>query len=262
MRTHPAPQSVLHYSYNFQYSRLPDMVDLFHDWQTVAADPALDQRLGTEIVLNPLGVRVSATWYGTEAELRQSGILDRLPAGSDPVVLRQESWDGSLAHLAMEEALHVPDAPGKFSSKSLGFTREDMLSRADIADLFGWLEEQRRTAGMWSIKFHAAGGTVSEVPAAATAYAHRDKVMFYQSHAACASGAQRGAKALVEDFHRKLLNMLPGAGGTYPGFVDPELRDAQRSYWGDNLPALEEIKGRWDPEDVFHNPQSVVSRAS
>jgi hypothetical protein len=45
--------------------------------------------------------------------------------------------------------------------------------------------------------------------------------------------------------------------GAYPGYVDLELVHPQKDYWRYNLPKLEEIKAKYDPRDVFHNPQSV-----
>jgi hypothetical protein len=44
---------------------------------------------------------------------------------------------------------------------------------------------------------------------------------------------------------------------TYAGYVDPTLQNPQEQYWGSNLPRLVEVKTKWDPSDVFHNPQSV-----
>ena len=37
----------------------------------------------------------------------------------------------------------------------------------------------------------------------------------------------------------------------------PRLDNAQAQYWGSNLPRLEQIKKAIDPNDIFHNPQSV-----
>ncbi|KAJ0144231.1 putative FAD-linked oxidoreductase YgaK [Colletotrichum tanaceti] len=264
MRTHPAPPAVLHFTRDFAYGHPKEVVDAFYDWQAVVADPGLDRRLGTEILLTPRGARVTSTWYGNETDLRQTGILDRLSAGGGgsggSVTLRRETWEGSLALLAAEESTHRPEKPGRLLSRSRGLGRRDLLSRAHVAALFDTLERLRHAAsGPWAVKFQAVGGAVSTGAAAAvstTAYAHRDDVVLYHSFAADAS--DKGVRDLLDGFHRALLNMAPGAEGTYPGFADPELRDPRRSYWGPNLAALEEIKGRWDPEDVFHNPQSVV----
>ncbi|GKT77489.1 FAD binding domain-containing protein [Colletotrichum tofieldiae] len=256
MKTHPAPPAVLHLSQEFVYNGLEEMVNVFHDWQAVVADPSLDHRFSTEIVLAPQVVRIMSAWYGKEAELRESGILNRLPEGGSKT-FRQESWDSSLEYFDSKESLHIPNKATKLHSKSLGFSRQDFFSKADIAAVFNILEKQRKATDTWSIKFQAVGGAISEVPTAGTAYAHRDKLMLYQSYSANAS---KEVKDLLNNFHRALLNAAPRSSGTYPGFADPELRDAQRSYWGANLPALQEIKAMWDPKNVFHNPQSVVSR--
>ncbi|GKT51043.1 FAD-linked oxidoreductase sorD [Colletotrichum spaethianum] len=257
MKTHPAPPAVLHFSQNFMYRNLEEMVDVFHDWQRVVANPALDHRFSTEIVLAPQVVRILSTWYGKKTDLHETGILNRLPVGGS-TTFHQERWDSSLNFLSTQESLHSPNMASKLHSKSLGFNRQDLLSKADIAAVFKQLEKQRKGTDTWSIRFQAVGGAISDVPTASTAYAHRDNVMLYQSYSAHAS---KKIKDLLDNFHRTLLNTAPGASGTYPGFADPELRDARRSYWGANLPALEEIKATWDPENIFQNPQSVVSRA-
>lgn len=94
MKTHPAPADVIHYTYHFQFSRLPELVDMFVAWQALAADAALDPRLGAEFYLWTGGATVSGTFYGSEAELRAAGILERLPRGRDAAALRRTSWDG------------------------------------------------------------------------------------------------------------------------------------------------------------------------
>ncbi|KAF6835989.1 berberine bridge enzyme [Colletotrichum musicola] len=255
MRTHAAPKEVHHYSYNYHFSTFAEMADAFRAWQKLATDPDLDNRLGTEFTLTPLGARLLATWYGTEEEIEDSGILDRLPAGKDGLAVSSETWESSSAKLTVEESRHIQTTPDRFLVKSLGFTLGNKLSNDDIEELFSWIQSQDQGASFWSIKFTAAGGAVADVPTAATAYAHRDKVMFYQSYTA---GCSKATRDLLEGFHRKVLDMVPGEkSSTYPGFADPELRDPQEAYWGSNLAALEEVKLTWDPKDVFHNPQSV-----
>jgi hypothetical protein len=43
----------------------------------------------------------------------------------------------------------------------------------------------------------------------------------------------------------------------YPGYVDPELAHPQQSFWGCNLPRLQQVKMALDPDNVFRNPQTV-----
>ncbi|KAI0011005.1 hypothetical protein F4779DRAFT_616074 [Xylariaceae sp. FL0662B] len=261
MKTHPVPKDVIHYSYNFQFSRLTQMVDVFEAWQNLVADPTLDPRLGTEFTLYPLGASVTATFYGSEEELKATGLLDRLPHGKDPVALRHETWDGSMRSHAVKEALYAADIPNRFFSKSLGFTRKDMISKANITELFKWVDEQPKGTYLWSIIFDATGGAVSKVPTDATAYAHRDKFMFYQSYGINILNDNSKTKRFLEQFHEMLLGTTSGGPhSTYPGYVDPYLENPQQAYWMSNLPALEAIKAKWDPTDLFHNPQSVLPK--
>ncbi|KAF9870979.1 berberine bridge enzyme [Colletotrichum karsti] len=261
MKTHPAPKEVLHYTHDFQSSSLEEKVDAFHQWQTLIADSTLDQRLGTEFTLTSGGgASISATWYGSEDDLQQSEILGKLPSGAAPALLSHETWESSLMKHGIQEARHKSTSPSKFFSKGLGFTKADLFSKAAISALFERATAQDQESGPWSIKFQAAGGAISDVPTSATAFAHRDKVMFYQSFAPSGCAATEG---VLEGFHREILNgMATRTPGAYPGFADSELRDAQAAYWQGNLPVLEDIKASWDPMDVFHNPQSVRPRAS
>lgn len=50
--------------------------------------------------------------------------------------------------------------------------------------------------------------------------------------------------------------------GAYAGYVDRALgAEGPKKYWEGNLERLMKIKGEVDPEDVFHNPQSVRPEA-
>ena len=71
----------------------------------------------------------------------------------------------------------------------------------------------------------------------ATAYAHRDKFMFYQSYAVGLLEVSKTIRNFLTGFHETLLGVLGGSNyGTYPGYVDPALTDGQQEYWGPNLP--------------------------
>ncbi|KAL0941996.1 berberine bridge enzyme [Colletotrichum truncatum] len=254
MRTQRTPREVLHYSHDLQFKQFNDLVDVYFDWQTLIADPRLDPRFGSAFFFTSDGARISTMWYGTEEDMRQSGILDKLPSTGAKISVHQGDWEFSLAMNAEVESRHIPNVSNNLYSKGLGFTQADLLPKKAIADLFELLESQHQGSGPWSIKFEAAGGAISKTPLTATAYAHRDKFMFYQSY----STDNMVTRNLLEKYHRRMLNSLPSnTPSTYPGFADPELRDPQRMYWGANLCTLEEIKTTWDPLDVFHNPQSV-----
>jgi hypothetical protein len=51
--------------------------------------------------------------------------------------------------------------------------------------------------------------------------------------------------------------MQPYTQGAYVNYVDSQIPDALRAYYGANLERLVEVKRRYDPDDVFHFPQSI-----
>ncbi|KAK4238055.1 hypothetical protein C8A03DRAFT_33956 [Achaetomium macrosporum] len=84
-------------------------------------------------------------------------------------------------------------------------------------------------ADLWFVIFDASGGAVADAAMDATAFAHRDKVLYYQSYMAGLYLDQK-AKTFIDELHRQVLNASPAAYGTYPGYVDPALSDAQQHY--------------------------------
>jgi hypothetical protein len=220
------------------------------------ADPELDRRLGTIFILLPFGAIITADFYGTKEEFEATGILNRLsqPSESSLVV---SSWLGALANSAQKENLYLSDLPVPFYSKSIGFKREDLPTPDKIQDLFQWVNDQDKGTVAWAIIFDATGGAVGDVPTNATSFVHRDKILYYQSYAVGLPLSQK-SKDFITNFHNEVLGKCsPEAYGTYPGYVDPALLSAQQQYWESNLPRLREVKGIWDPTDLFHNPQSV-----
>ncbi|KAJ6561053.1 hypothetical protein DFH09DRAFT_502070 [Mycena vulgaris] len=57
---HPEPPSVLRYSCTPQLGKYADMVSTFATWQSIVAEPALDCKLATEVVVFELGMIISA----------------------------------------------------------------------------------------------------------------------------------------------------------------------------------------------------------
>lgn len=258
MRTHPEPTSVVQYVYNFNFGDMSEMGPVYKAWQDLVADPTLDRRFGTELVMCPIGVIITGTFYGTEDEFKKTGIIQRLPHGKDPRSITVTDWMGSLIFEAQKAALYLSDMSSPFYSKSLGFKREDVLSAGAINDLFRYTDDTAKGTVLWFIIFDATGGAVADVAMNATGYAHRDKIFFYQSYAVDLWDLSNTTRAFLNGFHKQLRDTIPAdVYGTYPGYVDPELTDAQAEYWMSNLPELMRVKSRWDPLDLFHNPQSV-----
>ncbi|KAK4152091.1 hypothetical protein C8A00DRAFT_44783 [Chaetomidium leptoderma] len=256
VRTHAEPGNIVQYDYSVAFGSQAEIAPFYSAWQDLITNPALDRRFGSTFIMMPLGALISGTFYGTDAEFQASGIPDSLPKGSG-VHIEMTDWLASLANGAQKEAMYLTDMPAPFYSKSLGFRREDLPPADKIRDVFQWVDEQNKGTPLWFIIFHDSGGAVGDVPENATSYAHRDKILYYQSYAVGIPLAQE-SKDFVTNFHQQVqTTCAPTAYGTYPGYVDPALPEAQQQYWGSNLPRLQALKKMLDPADLFHNPQSI-----
>ena len=109
------------------------------------------------------------------------------------------------------------------------------------------------------VVFDGYGGAINRIGATDTTFVHR-------SAEACAQvfdHLRHGAPIDDDGFHgaslvvRSALGVRPSSSGSYQNYIDPTLHDWQRAYYGANLPRLQRIKQRRDPDDLFHFAQSI-----
>lgn len=103
------------------------------------------------------------------------------------------------------------------------------------------------------------GGAYARLAPDATAFVHR-RARFQIGHHGIvgydATDEQRAA--LMAWVRRSWEAVHPWASGrVYPNYPDRELASWAEAYFGENLPRLQQIKRRYDPDDVFRSPQSV-----
>ncbi|KAJ7089852.1 hypothetical protein B0H15DRAFT_949100 [Mycena belliarum] len=259
LKTHPEPPSVLRYSYTLQLGKHADMASTFELWQTLIADPKLDRKLATEIVVFELGMIISGTYFGTREEYLALNFEQRLSKNAKVSVVELDDWLGTVANWAETEALKlVGGISGAFYSKSLTFRPDTLIPSNGIKDLFNYFDTADKGTLIWFAIFDLEAGAINDVPQNATAYAHRDALFYMQTYAVGLGSLSAKTIDFVTGMSDKITNSMPGVNfGAYAGYVDPQLKDGPQQYWGSNLPRLQKIKAAIDPSDVFHNPQSV-----
>lgn len=114
--------------------------------------------------------------------------------------------------------------------------------------------------GLGVVQFDGVcGGALNRVPAAGTAFVHRDSA-FLGQYLVQWPGSAPGAEVAR---HRAWLDGLwrdlrPWAGGSaYQNYADPDLVGWREAYYGPNLPRLEEVRRRYDPDRLFRFPQAI-----
>jgi len=254
------------------------MAETFREWQAIVIDPKLSRRLFTQVEITRAGMTMSGTFFGNETEFRSQELSRRfLEYDSlhkkknhvrffNKVIHRRRGvirvfndWQALVRHWAGGPILSAfLGQPMHFYHKSLTVTYETPLSPNVIDDLFTYFGSAKMGTPFWFIIFDMTGGAVNDVPVDATAYPHRSVLYYLQAYAVQLGQVSELTKEFIRGIYRIIEKGTPNLNkGIYPGYVDPELHDAQRRYWGKNLERLEKIKLEVDPRDVFHNPQSV-----
>jgi FAD/FMN-containing dehydrogenase len=116
--------------------------------------------------------------------------------------------------------------------------------------------------GGGGILLDAFGGAINRVPAGATAFVHRSSLFLAQSFVTLPTGASPSVLAKNRSWLQIFWSsMRPWASGrAYQNYIDPNLKDWQRAYYGTNLDRLVRVKNAYDPDDVFQFAQSIPTR--
>ncbi|MFD9124130.1 FAD-binding oxidoreductase [Kitasatospora sp. NPDC059571] len=208
-----------------------------------------DRRAGRENAV----VTTVAQYLGPSAELRS--ILDDALTAAAPATAEFEDrtyWDAKM-HMS-----HATSG-GDFALRT-NFTAGPVADEG-IGAMLSWVERwpgSTNTDG-GGVGLFAWGGQINRVAAEDTAFVHRDTLFLVSMDT---SWTAEDSPALVAE-NLDWLNGLYDAVGphvsdaAYQNFVDPELTDWQRAYYGANLPRLVEVKRKYDPDDVFGFDQSI-----
>jgi FAD/FMN-containing dehydrogenase len=130
----------------------------------------------------------------------------------------------------------------------------DELDEDVAQELLNRLEAS--TAQVAAAQIRVLGGAMARVPSEATAFAHRQRRLMLNVAAIYASPED-------DPVHRRWAEdaaaaLRQGADGAYANFLGHEGAERVRaSYPGSTWDRLAEVKGRYDPENVFRLNQNV-----
>lgn len=261
VRTEQAPGQAIQYMYQFNLGSTADRAALFKDWQALVSDPTLSRKFSTLLTVMEHTILLSGIFYGTKAEYDQLGLEKYFPIEGPGSVIISSDWLTMTGQSIEEIALGIGGGvQTHFYAKSMAFTANTLMSSSTIDELIHYLDTADKGTLLWFLEFDLEGGAINDVPANATAYAHRDAIYWVQTYAIDLLGSvSKTSMDFLDGINKIVCKSDPAPClKAYPGYVDPFLPNSQQAYWGSNLPRLEEIKAAIDPNDVFHNPQSVA----
>jgi hypothetical protein len=108
------------------------------------------------------------------------------------------------------------------------------------------------------LAFDAYGGAINRIASNETAFVHRDKLACIQASYSWSTYTSTSVIAAGEAWLSWLgTNVFDPLTGAYQNYIDPSLVDWQTAYYGSNLAQLEQVKKKYDPENIFSFAQSI-----
>lgn len=271
--TNPVPPLAL-FAMEWSWTRVSDVLAGWQVWvETAPVELWSNCQLLYRGVDGPV-VRCSGVFTGTPPALHS--LVDRLlastgpPAWSSireaaflPAMLAEAGCAGlspAQCHLSgqtIEGLLPRTLFRARSAFMSAPFPEEGLRAAAGV---FAPLEAKRSSVGA-AVLFDAMGGIINSIDPQATAFVHRTALCSVQltvtfaptaPEAAVAAGAAwlAGASAALAPY---------GNGEAYQNYIDPDLAGWAHAYYGANLPRLQAVKSRYDPDDVFAFPQGITA---
>jgi hypothetical protein len=263
MKTAPAPTEITQYAYNVTAKDATLFAGTFEGWQKLVSQLNFDRRFSSTITLSATGMIINGIFYGPRSEYDALNVQSFFP-GNDSNVLMQSTIATTPFKMLGDPTLTATGSfPLNFYAKSVKTTNKTLMSREAIQSVFSYINSTDKGSPIWLVIWDLEGGAIADVPQTATAYWNRDALYFMQNYIVSLTGPVSDASKNFLNGLSRLVQKATGADqSAYPGYVDPLLENPQKSYWGDNVQRLGQIKLALDPDNVLRNPQSVAVASS
>ena len=205
-------------------------------------------------------------YLGTQAQL--SSLLKPLTdvsggtptLGSSSYLDAQLRWAGCTGK-TIDQCHLVGDTPTGTLSRGNFVAKSDYvnapLSAAALTTIVQWMGQPQPAAfGFGSLQFDAYGGAINRVPAASTAFVHRNALASAQYLAHWSSPAgQAAALTWLRGFYAAMRPYV--SGFAYQNYIDPDLMSWKHAYYSTNYPRLAKVKTAVDPGHAFSFAQAI-----
>lgn len=255
LRTHPAPDVTIFF-YRWPWSSGRAVMTAWQDW--IARLP--DELWSTLHLDNGESLQVGGLLLGDPGTC--TTLVERLVAGvGEPSsrFLRQVTYRHAMD--VMGGCASYGQAQCHRQGTLAGRTPEGLLAREDFIAKSHMVGRPLPTEGVQallnrfgsgsgrSMLLDSLGGAVGRIAPDATAFPHRSALFSVQYVAA------PGDRAWLRGVH-DLMSRYAGTTA-YVNYLDPELPDWRRAYYGANDERLRKVKAAYDPDGLFRFPQAV-----
>jgi FAD/FMN-containing dehydrogenase len=245
-KVHRAPKKATVFNIIWPWEQLEDV---FRAWQEWA--PFVDSRLGCilEIFSRVNGLcHAVGIFLGSRAEGVK--LLEPLTRTGTPtqIIIEELPYLDAINFLDPPEP-PVADQNFKFSS-AWGL---NLWTDEPISIMKQFLEESPGTES--NFFFINWGGAISKIPSNQTAFFWRSPLFYTEWNATWKDKSEEAASLASVERVRQL--MKPYVTGSYVNVPDQNIKKFGKAYYGSNFARLREVKMKYDPENLFHFPQSI-----
>lgn len=164
-------------------------------------------------------------------------------------------------------ACHLPtETPQGTVAREPSLAHSDIalepLSAAAINTIIAGVQQRQANPNATTragVALDALGGAINRVPAAATAFVHRNGLFSTQYNATWPVGASAAVvQSNIDGVNALYAAMRPFASGfAYQNYIDPSLTNWAQAYYGSNLAQLTAVQAKYDPTGVLQFAQSI-----
>jgi hypothetical protein len=199
---------------------------------------------------NSIEVEGLGQFYGSQDDL-----IDILQPA---LQLKPKHFIQNLDFASAGRYLLAVGAPNAFYTKS-AFVDDD-ISEENLHKVLDWFQGLPCLARSASFTMFRWGGAIGNKAPEDTAFVHRSGQYLIDGTVRWRPGnssviinesKQWLNKGFAEEFNA-FFN-----GSAFQSFIDRGQQDWQQAYYGNNFNRLQIVKTRWDPNNIFHNHQSI-----
>lgn len=243
-KTYAAPQSFSGYRLKFNNLTSDKFVKLIRLWFQSTKD--LPKEAFSAFVLNGKFLTILFTNFAVNQTDFEKSFSSLLPFVSDYKPMKNRNLAAALKnYYGVKEPIY-------FKNASAGLYKGIDDIENGLNDLFAKVTSSK---GM-IYQINTLGGKINEIKSSDSAYPHRDVnyLSELQAYWDLPSQEEKLTKSF-EDVQRLLRNL--GSVKQYRNYPDINFPDANNAYFGNNLVRLQQLKKKYDPNNLFDYPQVI-----
>lgn len=242
-----APAKATVYRITWPWSQFEKVLKAWQRWA-----PSVNTRLGSELNIGPKKggqVMMEGLFLGSRTEALR--LLNPITSVGTPKskIIRLLPYTQAVNFLLPPDPVLTQRYSNQFSS---GFGRRPFPDKA-IKSMRQFLENvEGKDAGFFFLNW---GGAVSRKSPRSTAFYWRKADFYVEWNSSWLKQSQAPRNmAIVRQTRRKLQ---PYIVGSYINVPDQGIKNSGPVYYGANFARLRRVKAKYDPGNVFRNPQSI-----